>query len=266
MALKSKHPHIRIDQQIWDDPIMISLPSTAFKTYIFAIAWSKSQSGRTPDGILTLHGIRRIDADFEDLQELIDRKLLERVDGGYKILKYDQWQVLSSEEQAQAAKTEEKREVGRQSAAKRWTRPVSEPEAGFDADAAFVEAWDAWPDAVDPRYNEKREDAYESFCTNITNSKDWATFQAALMRRLKEFNAESKPKEIRRKFLGAFKNFCDGKWLNWIPKGYQESSRITPEVVGAPPPKPPAMEPGTPSADPLVDDLNKFLQQTEGAA
>jgi hypothetical protein len=226
MALKAKHPHIRIDEKIWDDPVILALSPRTFKTYVFAIAWSKSQGGRTPNGLLTDHGIGRINASQEDLAELVASNLFEKCEEGYRILKYEDWQMTSDEERETQAAHERQVEYGRQGAAKRAARAraaVNPPEEGFDIDAAFEAAWENWPEQVDPRWREKREDAYEGFRSNITNSKDWAAFQAALMKRIRDYEHEQKPKAERRMFLGRFNNFCDERWKNWIPKSFRAS-------------------------------------------
>ncbi len=222
MALKPKHPHICVDEKIWDDPVMIGVSGNAFRVYIFAIAWSKSQEGRTPDGILTLHGIGRVGATLEILQELLDSKLLEKCEEGYKILKYEEWQMTSDEVRAARDRAAVKTELGKQAASARWSKtPPPPPEAGFDVEKAFEEAWENWPEPSEARFMENRDEALESFRANITNSKDFAAFSQAIMKRVKEYHVEQKPKAERRRFLGAFKNFCDGKWKSWIPKSYR---------------------------------------------
>lgn len=251
MALQAKFSHIRIDDMIWNDPVMLEMKTGAFRTYIFAIAWSKNQRGRTPDGILTKHGCKNICSTPKDLQELVELKLLtELPDGAYEIVKYKQWQVLSTEEKQQS---ERMSEIGTIGAAKRWTKPekpeLPPPEEGFNADAAFEEAWGEWPEPFESKYQEKREQAYEAFRTNITNAKDFASFSAALMKRVKDYNAEAKPKAERRKFLGAFRNFCDGRWKDWIPK--------THSMYASQPPAPVSTEatPYVEEVDPLIAEI-----------
>jgi len=248
MALKAKYPHIRIDEKIWDDPVMIRLSSSTFKTYIFAIAWSKCQQGRTPDGILTSHGLERIGATEKEVSELVANRLIEACEGGYRILKYEDWQMTSDEEKDEMLRSERQSSYGKAGAAKRWSKAFPpEVEEGFDVDKAFEDAWSAWPDPSEPRYRERREDAYESFRANITNSKDFASFSSALMKRIKDYEHEPKPKAERRMYLGAFKNFCDGRWKDWIPRS---------EAV-----KPPAPEKKQPSAPEPEEDVVKFIRE-----
>jgi hypothetical protein len=228
MAIQAKHPHIRLDEKIWDDPVILKLSPEAFRTYIFAIAWSKSQGGRTPDGLLTQHGIQRIGAVPEVLTILESSGLLESCISGYTILKYSEWQKTSSEEQEEVARIEEKREVGRRSVALRRDRRPAVADEGFDAVKAFEEAWDTWPDAVEPKFTENRDEAFDAFCANITNAQDFNAFSAAVMKRIKDYHTESKPKAERRRFLGYFKNFCADKWRNWIPKSYRAVNDPTP--------------------------------------
>ncbi len=224
MALKAKQPHIRIDERIWDDPVILNLSLGAFRTYIFSIAWSKSQGGRTPDGLLTEHGITRICADPKELDELVLNSLLEKGEDGYKILKYEEWQMTYEEEREVAAKAEVKREAGRQSAIKRWHDwSMSPPEEGFDFEKAFAAAWDVWPGPSDSKFQESRNLAFESFQDNITNSKDYEAFSQALMSRLRAYKSSSEEKSRKRMFLGAFKNFCT-KWQGWIPKTYRPAT------------------------------------------
>jgi hypothetical protein len=248
MALQAKFSHIRIDDMIWNDPVMLEMKLGAFRTYVFAIAWSKAQRGRTPDGILTKHGCKNICSTPKDLQELVELKLLvELPDGAYEIVKYKQWQVLSTEEKQQS---ERMSEIGTIGATKRWAKPdKSEPppvEEGFEVEKAFEEAWAEWPDAVDPKYTEKREQAYEAFRVNITNAKDFSSFSAALLKRIKEYGSEAKPKGERRKFLGAFRNFCDGRWKDWIPKSH---------MMYANPDAPPKVDPNDPRNDPRYAEM-----------
>jgi len=280
MALKPKQKHICIDELIWDDPVMIGLSPTAFRSYLFGIAWSKSQAGRTPDGVLTGHGISRIGATPTDVKELTDKKLIESCNEGYKILKWEEWQVTAAEEvllqeQADRAREEEERkqaekdvllaeieaakqrqrEYGSQGGKKRWQNTSPPPiEEGFDVEAAFAQAWGEWPDPSEARFTEKRAEAEESFRANITNSKDWSQFQAALMKRLKDYHGENKPKSERRKFLGAFKNFCDERWKDWIPK-------TAPPPKEAPPPPPVLTRPAKPEIDPLMQKLLDLEKQ-----
>jgi len=255
MALKAKQPYIRVDIMIWDDPVMIGLSDKAFKKYLFAIAWSKAQNGRTPDGLLSDHGISRIGVDSETLEYLQEKKLFEKCQGGYKILKYEEWQVTSQEERDEAHRIEEKREIGKQSAAKRWSRPANPPEEGFDPEKCFEAAWSEWPeDGV----FEKREDALESFCAHITNSKDWTAFQAALLKRIKEYHAENKPKDVRRKYLGAFKNFCDTRWRSYIPKSFRSDGAPL-ALAEAPPPKEVQFAPSTKT--PMIRPTYKTYDQ-----
>jgi hypothetical protein len=265
MALKPKHPHICIDERIWDDPVMIGLSPTAFRSYIFGIAWSKSQAGRTMDGFLTNHGLSRIGATPSDIEELEAKSLIEECNNGYYILKYEEWQVTAQEavqlreeaEQAQLAEDqrqaaiaaqlaeieaskERQREYGSQGGKKRWQNATPPPiEEGFEVEASFVQAWGEWPDASEARFTENREQALESFRANITNSKDFATFSAALLKRIKDYHGENKPKAERRKFLGAFKNFCDGRWKDWIPKSYQNGNQPIAPAPAAPVPTEP---------------------------
>lgn len=253
MALKAKHPHIRIDELIWDDPVILALSPETFRAYIFAIAWSKSQGGRTPDGLLTDHGIGRIGATVKNLEELQESKLFEKCNEGYTILKYSEWQVTSQEESAEAERIVEKREQGKVSAAKRWNgRTPSAPEAGFDAQAAFEAAWGEWPE---DGYHEKRPDALDAFCTHITNSKDWGAFQAALIKRIKDYRSDIRPKAERRKYLGQFKNFCDpDRWGQYLPKEFRSDGAAI--VPLAPPPAPGAPEqPSVKTKDLLTQKL-----------
>jgi hypothetical protein len=248
MALRAKQPHIRVDQQIWDDQVMIQLSDRAFKIYIFGIAWSKCQNGRTRDGLLTEHGLGRIGATSEVVEELVTKKLFKKVTDGYEILKYDEWQVTSKEERDEAARLDERRENGRASAAKRWSRPLPVPEEGFEPEKAFELAWGEWPE---DGYVENREHALQAFCENITNSKDWSAFQAAQQNRIKEYRSEKKPLAERRRWLGAFKNFCDERWRGYIPKNFRsEPTPAAPPVSksdnseGASPPTSPAVPEG----------------------
>lgn len=254
MALKPKHPHICIDQQIWDDPVMMEISSDAFRSYIFAIAWSKNQAGRSPDGLLTQHGISRIGATLEQLQSLTEKKLLEKCKEGYRIVKYDEWQKTSAEEKAQAERVEAKSAQAKAAIAVRWNKTEPVIEEGFNVDEAFAEAWGNWPEANEARFTEKQAEAQASFRENITNSKDWSLFQAALMKRLKDYHSENRPKAERRKFLGAFKNFCVDRWRDWIPKSHQE-------MAAPPPPAAHAEEEAGPAPDPEMERAREFLKQ-----
>jgi hypothetical protein len=233
MAIEAKHPHIRVDERIWDDPVMVEISSDAFRSYFFAIAWSKSQSGRTPDGLLTPHGIRIIGATLESVQELLDRKLIEKCNGGYKILKYEEWQMTSEEERERQAYKANRSEIAKTAATKRWSKPPVEE--GFDADAAFEQAWGEWPEPSESRYTEKRDEAIEAFRENIRSSKDFALFSAALLKRVRTYQHETGTKADRRRFLGAFKNFCADRWKDWIPKSKVEAPlvSITPPAENA---------------------------------
>lgn len=234
MALKAKQSHIRIDEKIWDDPVILNLTPSAFRTYIFSIAWSKSQGGRTPDGLLTDHGIARISGTAAQLAELVASNLFEKCEEGYRILKYEQWQMTSEEEREAAVKAEVRRVAGRESAIKRWHDwTASPPEEGFDVDKAFNDAWDAWPPSVDSKFQESRGLAFEAFQDNITNSKDYEAFSQALLARMRAYKASSEDKATKRRFLGAFKNFCI-RWQGWIPKTYRpvsEKSIEPPAIV-----------------------------------
>jgi hypothetical protein len=262
MALKAKHPHIRIDELIWDDPVVLGLSLHTFRTYIFAIAWSKSQGGRTPDGLLTDHGIGRIGATPADLDELQKAALFEKCNEGYMILKYEEWQVTSEEERAEDARIVEKREQGKVSAAKRWSRQLSPPEDGFEAEQAFEQAWSEWPE---DGYNENRTQALEAFCTNITNSKDWGAFQAALVKRIKDYRSDIRPKAERRKYLGQFKGFCDPeRWQKYLPKGFRSDGAAVKPLVPPPPPGAPPEEPFVRTPDLITQSL--IDMQTEEKA
>lgn len=247
MALKPKHPHICIDDHIWDDPVIIGLSPSAFRAYIFAIAWSKCQGGRTRDGLLTDHGITRIGATPRDVEELVALKLVEKCNEGYQIKKYEEWQLTSeeaalleaeaevrrAEEARQLAEIDEQKEkqrqYGLQGAKKRWQLAEPPPlEEGFDVEANFALAWGEWPDASEAKFREKRDDGFESFRANITNTKDYANFSAALMKRIREFHSDNRPRAERRKYLGAFKNFCDGRWKDWIPKNQRTEADLPP--------------------------------------
>ncbi len=275
MALKPKHPHICIDEMVWDDPVMIGLSAESFRTYIFSIAWSKSQSGRTEDGLLTSHGLSRIGSTLESTQELLRNGLWEKRGEDYVILKYEEWQMTAEEARVAAEKTAVRSEMGKQAAVKRWNKePPPEPEAGFDVEKSFEMAWGEWPEPSEVRFTEKREEALESFRTHIVNSKDFATFSAALLKRIKEYHSENKPKAERRKFLGAFKNFCDGRWKDWIPKSYRADGS-TPAPL-APEPPPPPVEVGPPvskfpprshglAADVTDEELLKYLEPKPAA-
>jgi len=246
MASQAKFPHIRIDEMIWDDPVIVGLKPSAFRTYVFAIAWSRSQHGRVPDGILTAHGCNRVGATPKDLQDLVDAKLFKDLgEGSYEILKYAQWQVTSEEEKATS---DVRRESGKLGAAKRWQKSTDDHpvviEEGFDQEAAFEVAWAEWPEAAEPKFREKRTEALDAFRANITSQKIFERFSAALTNRLKEFRRDARSRDEKRKFLGAFKNFCVEKWENWLPKNFDKDS--IPEVQPPPPSDGTAAKPWTP--------------------
>ena len=250
MALEAKHPHIRIDEKIWDDPKMREISPLAFRTYFFAIAWSKSQAGRTPDGLLTPHGMGMIATTLEYIQELVDHSLLEKCEGGYKILKYEEWQMTSDEERERQAYKASRSESAKVGAAKRWSKPPVEE--GFNVDEAFEQSWAEWPEPSEARYTEKREEAFLAFSENIRNAKDFTSFSSALMKRVRTYNSEAGPKSERRKFLGAFKNFCVDRWKDWIPKTAPAPKETTPPVP---------TRPAKPEIDPLMQKLLDLEKQ-----
>ncbi len=274
MAIKAKQPHIRIDKMIWDDPVIVALSGAAFKSYIFAIAWSKTQNGRTPDGVLTSHGLTRVGIEGAVLEELVKAKLIEECEVGYSIPKYSDWQVTSEEERVLEERTEERRDIGRAAAAKRWGKgerpPLNPPEEGFDVEGNFGAAWDSWPAASDSKMQESRHIALEAFGENITNSIDYEMFSAALMNRIKDYKQDQRPKEQKRRYLGAFKNFCADRWRDWIPKSHRPpqdkkvlESKFDPGAAAPPvivegggdialPPPPPQ------KLDPIEEDLLSF--------
>ena len=229
---------INLDAMIWDDPIICALPLSAYRAYTFAIAWSRSQRGRTPDGILTQHGCTRIGATADDLAALVKADLIAKKGGGdYEILKYSQWQVTSAEEKAMS---EVRARAGAAGAAARYSKELEPPpplEEGFDVEGAFTESWSEWPEAHEDRYREKRAPAYEAFRANITNKKDFESFGESLMNRLRSFkNSKGQLKE-RRWSLGAFRNFCKPEnWRDWIPKAASPASAAAVASPQVPPP------------------------------
>jgi len=242
MAMQSKFPHIRLDKRIWDDPVLMDLSPASFKVWVFAIAWSKDQDGRIPDGILTPHGVERVKATEENLKELVERKLFAKLeDGKYEIVKFSQWQVTSKEESEYKGWVEQQREHGKVGAEKRWHKEMPAVEEGFDQAEAFEAAFEAWPPSPDPKFREGRQGARESFCANITSQSEYELFSAALMNRLRMLKAERTPPAEKRRFLGAFKNFCNERWRQFIPNTKpnqqpQSPAPAKPEQEPAPPP------------------------------
>lgn len=230
MALYSKHPHIRVDELIWDDPVTTALSPHAFRTFIFAIAWSKTQQGRTPDGILNAHGVERISARPEDLSELVAAKLfIRREDGTYEIAKYSDWQVTSEEVRA---RQEVAVEAGKIGAARRWSKmelPEAPPlEDGFDVKQAFNDCFNDWPKQVEKRFTERTTDAFESFRSVVGSAETYDKFSVALQNRIRLWKKDERPVAVKRPFLGAFKNFCQ-HWQDYTPS--QERSEAAPTVA-----------------------------------
>lgn len=237
MAINAKHPHIRIDQQIWDDPLMINLSPTALRSYIFAIAWSKCQEGRTPDGILTKHGIGRIGATEQDLADLVQAHLMLRLsDGNLEILKYSDWQVTSEEAKNRMAIAVES---GRRGAQARWDNKELPPppplEPGFDVEQAFQACFDDWPKQIDRKMTEKRDDALAAFRSQVSTTATYDEFCAAFRNRVRTWKRDERPVTEKRQFLGAFKNFCT-RWRDWLPENYTPAttSASKPETKAAP--------------------------------
>ncbi len=171
----------------------------------------------------------------EEVAELVASNLFEKCDEGYRILKYEEWQMTSEEEREVAAKAAERRVAGRESATKRWHDwSASPPEDGFDFEKNFADAWEMWPPPADSKFQESRGLAFEAFQDNITNAKDYDAFSQALMSRMRAYKASPEEKSRKRMFLGAFKNFCT-KWQGWIPKSYKPAGEPAPvPVSGAP--------------------------------
>ena len=234
MALYSKHPHIRVDEQIWDDPVMVGLSPTAFRAFIFAIAWSKSQQGRTPDGLLTQHGCNRINATPADLTELVNARLfLRRPDDAFEIVKYTEWQVTSEESYRQQVVAVE---AGKLGAARRWSKQdLPEPpplEDGFDVKQAFNDCFADWPKQIEKRFTERTTDAFESFRSVVGSAATYDLFSAALQNRIRLFKKDDRPVAVKRPFLGAFKNFCQ-HWQDYSPSQERSEAAIAPEPTSS---------------------------------
>jgi hypothetical protein len=221
MALQAKFSHIRIDEGIWDDPTIFGLTPEAFRAFIFAIAWSKSQHGRVPDGTLTPHGINRIGAPASALQELVNRRLIVRLeDGSYEIPKYGQWQVTSAEEKAVS---EQKAEIGRIGAAKRWNQNPAEfgeekPLAdGFNFEQAFQDSWAEWKKFPLQSGKSQREDYGRSAFRQIVNDEaSYNLFSKALQNKLRRWRMDTRPVQEKQKFFGNFVNFCTTHWEDYL--------------------------------------------------
>lgn len=242
MALQAKFPHIRIDEGIWDDPVMFGLTPEAFRAFIFAIAWSKSQHGRVPDGILTPHGINRIGAAESSLQELVNRRLIVRLeDGSYEIPKYGQWQVTSAEEKAVS---EQKSEIGKIGAARRWNqtpadigeeKPLAE---GFNFEQAFQDSWAEWKKFPLQSGKAQREDyARQAFRQVVNDEASYNLFSKALQNKLRKWKSDTRPVHEKQKFFGNFVNFCTQHWQDYLgTDDYERVTGVDLTTASAPPP------------------------------
>jgi hypothetical protein len=240
----AKQNYIAINQMIWTDPEARALSPSAFSRFVFLIAWSKStkKNGRFSDFALQICG-----GSQEDLQELINAKVVVRTEeGDYLIRTFGEWQQ-TAEVVSQAAS-----EAGRLGAEKRWKPPApAVVDGNFDIDQAAAASWALWPDASEPKFREKRTEGIQAFKENITSAEDYLAFQAALQHRLSAYRSEQSHE--RRRFLGAFKNFCT-KWPDWVPKNYG---------VTAAPPAAPAIPVAVETAPPVeaVFDSSKPLSE-----
>lgn len=228
---------IAINQMIWSDGEIRALSASAALRFIFLIAWSKAAQ---KDGRFTRYAVEICGGTQDDLDELLKATLVEPLPAPsqeYSIRTFGEWQKLSAEVVENASK------AGKASAEKRWRPPApTVVDGSFDIDQAAAASWALWPDAAEPKFREKRTEGIEAFKANITTAEDYLAFQAALLHRLQAYRSEQS--HDRRRFLGAFKNFCT-KWLDWVPKNYG--------VTAPPPPPAPAAEAVESEAPPVKD-------------
>jgi hypothetical protein len=110
-------PWFRMSSSIYADPEVRDLTSTAaglraFRLFIFAIGWSVQMStdGHVPKSMLELLGGTR-----KDVIALIDARMFEYVEGGYRIRTFAEWQQTTEDQ-------ERKREIGRMNQCARWMK------------------------------------------------------------------------------------------------------------------------------------------------
>lgn len=217
---RPKRDVILIDDHIWTHEGMRSLSDSAALAYIYLIAWSKAMKRQ---GVVTPIGAKFCDAGPAELEELLNARpepFLDLHPEGWRILKWDEWQVASDT----ALQTEQARVLGaRGGEAKRDNAAArqEEVEAGLAEPVEAREAWLAsvfpeWPGPSNGFAPENPRNVRPSFLDNVKTAADWEKFRLALDARLSSYKADPRQKTEKRQFLGSFKNFCL-KWRDWVP-------------------------------------------------
>lgn len=212
---------IYVNDMIWADEDLRKLSTGAALRFLFAIAWSRSnrKDGWFSDFAFTICG-----GSQEELRELLALGLVLAVESpkGYVVRTYEEWQNTNEEIaaaiSAKVSASARASASGKVGLAKRWGKPITKlaPDGSFDAEQAAAECFALWPEASEPKYREKRTEAIAAFVSSVL-AEDYEPFKKALEHRLQSYSNEAGHE--RRRFLGAFKNFCL-KWQDWIPKDY----------------------------------------------
>lgn len=220
---------IYVNDMIWADEDLDRLQPETTLRFIFLIAWSKACK---KDGWFSDFAMKQVRGTDAQTKELLSAGLIVETQvpaAGYLIRSFEEWQNnnianFDSDPNSFAAKQSARGKVGM---AKRWGKPstVPAPDGSFDVEQAGAECFATWPEQSETRFREKRTEAVQAFVQNIT-AEEYEAFKSALAHRLSVYSNESG--HDRRKFLGAFKNFCV-KWQDWIPKDYGIDAVVVPE-------------------------------------
>jgi hypothetical protein len=179
------------------------------------IAWSKSV-GR--DGVVTKFGASICGVSEGDVTELLNSSppFLVPHEEGWSVVKWNEWQTTRSEQQAVFEVARANGARGAEVRKATLELRAHQVSTGQAEESHVREVWltnslAEWPAPGRGFHAETKGSTRGPFFEAVKTVQDWEDFQKALSARLRRYRHDPEHRDMKRKYLGSFKNFCT-KW------------------------------------------------------